>query len=253
MDLHLRQPLIRIECVVSPILNSGNFNFAEVAKLPAISLPNRSARSLAVCSDRLSPRPFVDRFVPNDGAAAPGSDKPFTKPHRSLPVLNIHQQTMHRQPSAEPPPPGGNHTVRLSTQSTSTPYAAHPHEKSLGRLQTNHTMLIYSLSTRSYPVKMQNPKKKGVPPGGAAVGGFAGLISAPRIDVLRSLANRPKNSVRFSGNFARSTPSARNASVSFSIVDLPTWQSVWPMIMISLPPSTRRRVPVASHRTHRLE
>src|SRR6266536_802011 len=54
----------------------------------------------------------------------------------------------------------------------------------------------------------------------------------------RPLANSPKYSFRFSGSFARSTPSARNASVTFNMVVLPTWQSLWPISAISLPPLT---------------
>src|SRR5438034_2425570 len=62
--------------------------------------------------------------------------------------------------------------------------------------------------------------------------------SAPRMTFCRSLAHRPKYSFKFSGSFARSTPNARNPSVSFITVVLQTRQSVWPMRAISLPPLT---------------
>src|SRR5439155_1803756 len=68
--------------------------------------------------------------------------------------------------------------------------------------------------------------------------GLCQTISAPRMTFCRSLANRPKYSSRFSGSFARSTPNARNPSVSFITVVLQTRQSVWPRMAISLPPLT---------------
>ena len=42
----------------------------------------------------------------------------------------------------------------------------------------------------------------------------------------------------FSGNRLRSTPSAFNLSSNCDVVVLQTWQSVWPMMAISLPPFT---------------
>src|SRR6266480_7926817 len=72
----------------------------------------------------------------------------------------------------------------------------------------------------------------------APMSGLCRTISAPRMTFCRSLANRPKYSFKFSGSFARSTPNARNPSVSFITVVLQTRQSVWPRMAISLPPLT---------------
>ncbi len=63
-------------------------------------------------------------------------------------------------------------------------------------------------------------------------------MSEPLMTFWRSLAKVPKNSLMFSGSKCRSMPAARNRSINCIVVVLPTKQSVWPMMAISLPPLT---------------
>ena len=68
--------------------------------------------------------------------------------------------------------------------------------------------------------------------------GLLRTMPAALMTFCRSLPNRPKNSLRLSGNRRRSIPKSFNLSSNCMAVVLQTWQSVWPMMAISLPPLT---------------
>ena len=68
--------------------------------------------------------------------------------------------------------------------------------------------------------------------------GLCRTMSHALMTFCRSLPDMPKNSLRFSGNKCRSTPRAFNLSSNCIAVVVQIWQSVWPMMAISLPPLT---------------